>query len=68
MDEQTYQKLKEINLETANEILDTKAIVDCLNAMDMPYPANFLVTFAKNKIKKIFENTELNRGILDIKN
>lgn len=62
-----YKILKKINSEHAGEVLDIKAITECLDQMDIPYPANYLVVFIKKKIVKIFRNIETNQEILKIK-
>ena len=60
--------LKKINAEIARDALDIKAIADCLENMDIPYPANYLAIFIREKIIKIFRKIETNRKILKIKN
>lgn len=68
MNKKEYKILKKINAEIAGDALDIKAIADCLENMDIPYPANYLAIFIREKIIKIFRNIEANRGILKIKN
>ena len=67
MNKKEYKILKKNNAEIAGEALDIKAIAECLENMDIPYPANYLAVFIKKKIVKIFKNIETNRGILKIK-
>lgn len=68
MNKKEYKILKKINAEIAGDALDIKAIADCLENMDIPYPANYLAIFIRKKIIKIFRKIETNRKILKIKN
>ena len=53
MNKKEYKILKKINAEIAGDALDIKAIADCLENMDIPYPANYLAIFIRKKILKI---------------
>lgn len=59
--------LKKINKETANELLEVKAILTALiSIQDANYPANVLLDIASKKIKKIFYNHEKSGKIVKI--
>ncbi len=60
------KRLKKVNKKVSKELLEIRALLTAAYDIEPDYPINMLIEMANKKVKKVFDNVEKNRSILQL--